>query len=1429
MRRDQRIRYQALVLVLLITTSFVEAQISVISDVTTIQYINSDLQQSIEPQSVRTVTVRCPVSEWGQTSEPYQVREADGSSFAVTVRCNKLVDYYAGVVVGYVPPKGQLYEQEVCMNLLLSDVDHTGDYLLLSKLSSDEEILEAQNARLRAAHQLRLSSESEEPPERYVPLHTRVHRGKLVRTFEPVDLRSEVGTVMTTSGLLPTVPTFAAVTAGGVGLGLLAATIITPPKLTSTAVGAAASVLSSIAMAFAIVKVSKVGAAIAVVFEVISAILSIVSFATGNSFEKKVRNALVALSGAITDLDTKTTQLAWSLYNYQTASNNYFRSIQEWQGNVTEIIGDLYTGVNNAVTLIGKVQTNLEVSISIQQQALSAQAQVIETIQQTTDVLAERTTQLSGNVNTLASLIVQSAQAGTALTQQVYSAVQQVANSTREGFEEVRQAMNATEVDTDNRIRELIKSIGVVNAAVIDTAQDRNVLQSLTYLTQAHILNLKYNYTALQLTPFLTHFGAPPDRSAIKNSDGYTDSYFVLDSLSLFYVDGRGSGLSAHYDTVALECAASFLIQSTITASSWRDVMDNIGPSTCSNVNSNTTAVCKCRFRLRKRACLLAQPESITPAVARQRFVDARALGPAQCVNGNVPDTSVRVIYEGNQIVDYLRTMCLEGFYAGTPAFVGSTVQAAGSSTTYTPSTCSMDFGVIQNSMLDGVTVPYLFFQNMLYALGNGALRAPALSYLLYGLMPGGMSYSESPAENDDGNINRCVRSAFMAYDTTPSRLLPVISYTRTRSTASAVVTVDGVDGSARSLVTVGGRTAAVIDSFVSVGYPDDDSVVYNIPQGLLPLTPNPAARASTVTYPMLGVGMRNMFNATIWKAKNGMSFNAYDGSVTADQFAYYASPQTRQCTTPVSASASQLSADQDDTACRMRLHGQFNRAVQNNAELVDVGYTPNENTLFYDVAVTFPAGTISSLIYTTCPVMDVIRTSPVVNVVHFSNPTTKTINFAVELQGACPDRQEIALAPGTAYQYKVFTCAAAASGGGSTVASTLTVRRLYQNGLESNVVCQGSGVDVSVDRNAYISNFQTVDQTYISTSSTSVVNVALQSANENSRVLLEMATRIVGYVLDLSSINGLAFPPLNTSGIDAVVRGATDLIATNNAQAAAFASAYAGSEANMTSLLQTINQLKNTSQAKTDAASAEFWQLFNKTSTDLAETGAKTKTLEGLYNTTEEMNARFTVALANLTDAQVAYIKAVNNTMHAIQNTFWAMNSGRTAAGVSVFVMLLLMLLCFPICKLIWDKIFAKLKIGQNSTQQQYDPHGFAQNPNAAYAGPQYGAFVLPPQQYGAYTPAQFPALPAPGYALAQFPPIASQGGVGGAQERLPLIPHSSLAANASAPPPESEFHTEYDQNGNMVRVVRSNGDVVPSAPPNSEGRGRRRGFWEQ
>lgn len=1381
MKRAQLLRIQAFFLALALSAAHAEAvAANIISDVTTTRYyaIDGDMTNA-SPVAERTVTVRCGVEQWGSSLEPFQVTNADGNVVQVSVECSRLVDYYAGTLVGYIPPTGQLHEAEICTDLLLGDNDHVGDYLLLTKLDTTDEILADQAQ--ASEHRMRLQDNTPREPEkpRAPPPHVQRMRDRIIREWNPPDTRGENGMALGPQGYT-TLPTFGGVlaVAATTGLALAVGSVAIPLRLTATLLSSLSTIATTISLASRVASTAgMVGAAVGVVLQVISTILTIIDLAKGNSFQRNISRALTQLGTAITDVDSKSNALTWSLINYQDASLNYFRSLRDWQGNVTQVIGELYQGVQDSVTLIGKVQTNLQDVISIQQQSLAAQAAAIDTIQQQTSLIAGRTTQLSGHVDTLASLIIQSAQAGTDLTQQVYGAVQQVANATKLGFDSVRDAMNYTSVDIDSTIRRLVGAISVVNAAVIDTAQDKNMLQSLTYLVQSHIVKAKLNFTTDYLTPFLSHYGAEPDIAAIRNADGLTDSYFVLDSISLFQIDATGSGRGAHYDTIAMECAASYIIQSTISATTWRDVMENIGPTVCATPNVNTTVTCRCRMRIRERACTLATPT--TASAARTAFLETRELGAEQCEGGLTPATSLRIVYDSTKLIDYFKAMCGRGIYPGSHVFVGSTIQGQGSRTTIMPEGCSMDFGVVQSTQVNGMSAPYIFFQYALFALGNGALRASALSYLIYGLMPGGMTYTEIPAENDDGNVRRCKTAAFMSYDLRPSRLLPVIAYTRTRSAANAVVTVDGVSGQMNTEIIVGSRSAAVVDAFRSVGFPYDNTVVYNIDPDDIPIGNNPKTRAASVTYPMMPPSFRETLNATNWRKRNRLHFDAYDGSVVADQYAYYVSPLTGQCTTPVS-SAAQLSTDGANTPCRMRQRGAFNPIVTGTSDILDVGYTPNEVGLFYDVAVTFPAGSISSLLYTMCPTIDIVRTSPIVTVVVFTNSANVAINFVVEIAGACPSRTELSMPAGATYRYNVYTCASASG----SVTSTLVVKRLMSNGLEAATACEGSNVDVSVNRTAYILNEGGVDQQWVVTSSQAVANAALLASNENTRVLLQLATRLTGFVLDLSRINGLSFPALNTSGIDAVISGATDLIKTNDKQAKEFASSFASSEANLTAISKTIDALRNTSRVLSDAAYDDFWKLFNTTQSRLVATGGKVLTIESLDNRTAFLELKLEEALINLTKSQIAYNEANVNALRRVQDTFFALSGGGVAAGVGVFTIICLLCCLYPFINAAWRIILRK------AGWESFITGGNSEAPAAApvpIAHEVYQPVYAPHDYYG--------------NAGVQLAPIGEQHHPSPAVRVLPDNGETSWA-HPSAPPGDDEYQPK-------------KGDVRASAPP--------------
>lgn len=1311
------------------------AQIRPISDVTTFQTMSTSLSinPNDKPTAIRTVTFRCPVANWGSTSTPYQVTDSQGRQTTVTVTCNPLSDRYTGSVVGYIPSEGILHEQQVCSRVTSGGSDPAGDLMLLFRGATSAELLSVQG--IVSDH--RMSLQGDEHPEIVK---------RRARVFRSFNIEGEGGHPHMTSMGLPTVgpsltdaiplspplrlalltlpaftfglgPKFKYAAIATVALPQLAqmyipkfitskltdGVSITMSKTRIPTIGSNVAALGRAAKAIRFVTYASMGLSIA------STVLDILGT---NSRDAVLTRMLTQLNDNINTVQASTEVLADRIEQYNNASSRYFASIQAWSGATTETLRSLTSNINDTNNLVLAVQNNANEGLNDQKEALQRQTLVVQQVASYVSDVSDRATLLSSRVVSLNSLVNQISDNSVTQLRTVMAAVNDVANQTQINMNTVVSAIADVHYQMDVISRDTARTFASVRKAIVDVAFDSSLIQSLTYMTQIRMTYLLSNYSTLNLAPFVTHYGALPNPDALQNADGLGDSYIAVEIVTARYIGSQGTGLVAYQDTVSYECAASFLIKSATQPIDVRDMVDQIGPSLCATNTTNPS--CRCRMRIRTSTCTLAVRPGYTTSSTRDWYVNSGNLNSTVCLGGVAPSSSgVQLFYNATDMMNALGVACNRGLYAGTGVFVGSSLAQSASVTPVRTYGCVIDYDRIENGTDSYATAEYLILMRMFIGLGNAVLKADSFSYYEYGLMPGGVTFKQVPADNDDGDIKKCWTAAFMSYKLRQSLQLPVISYTRTSSTAAAIVNVEGIAGNPVTEIIVGSRSAAVVDSFVSVGFPDDDTIVYDIPQALLPITQNPITRAGTVTYPMLPTAYRENFNASSWVSLYGMDFDAYMGSVTADKFAYRSDPATRLCTTPVSSSVSPLALDQGDSLCRMRQHGRFSRSTQSTASTSYISYTPTESGIFYDVAVTFPVGTISSVLFSGCPIVTVIKSSPILTIVQLTNPVPSQISFSLEIEGGCPDYRRFSLVEGGSLQFQVPIC----SEGNSIV----KIRRILDDNTDDVLVCEGGEGDVSVDRVAYITDNNIPDTTYVQHSSEMVTNQAISSMITSVDHMIRVTAELTHLIVNISLINNLAIPQLNLTGFATVMTGlrnlGNDLLNDTRQYEIKQNSTVTEYNRRLTDLQLFNEYIAAKAANRTDA----FWELFNATQTALQNTSNKVTTVESLYAITQTNFLAYNDSVYALGAAQLKLERDQNAALVKIKDILGALDGTTTLRSTSTWVIAGILFCLFPIYFAIWGFCYRKVErcISGDRTaapmpayQQPPPPFMYAQQP---------------------------------------------------------------------------------------------------------------------
>jgi hypothetical protein len=631
-------------------------------------------------------------------------------------------------------------------------------------------------------------------------------------------------------------------------------------------------------------------------------------------------------------------------------------------------------------------------------------------------------------------------------------------------------ASNFQHIRTVNRY--LTETVGVLRKAIERRVEKR----ALTKSVQEAFDTIDFDNVVV----FLKDLGRPGVRQD-------TMPWFMtVDTLSIIYLVKDVGIIQGRIVIFDVMCDSRKIAERARPWGTWDGIFEDIGPKGC-DYGDTENATCTCYIKKTAFKCAADEVESTYEL----------ATPVALACN---PGASHSVIDEGTYWTDAeeFRLFLLarnkeqnEGEFATYPASVVSKYNARAISTNLTDyetgvasPTGELNIVQIMNARAGVIVSPtYALMRNLEVAYTRIWLSIDALSALIDGIIPTGLTFNEIPFTRVANKDASCIQAYWMTY---APDLVPVFRLDAAFVQTGITIDVDGVQNTDYNVLLANPLDTLLPNNYYTIGYPNG-SVVYDVAQQDISLSPSPFGRGGTVTY-TISSGAQD-FTQEAWEARNGgIPFDATEGSNVA---AFYERTKSGQVCGGV-----QLA--QAGGWCNIL----DNYNVQDNLAKDGIILLPKNPSsgAAYQATVTVPSGDIVSLTFSECPLVNVIQPSSngKTLVLTSNRHDGVTITFDVVITGC---RQalyaSVAVLPQQSREVWMPAC--------TSVDKTQIVDIFYYNEHGVPIKCQDT-MPVVIDREDTITNVGLTDKQYVDTKSLTEVDSSFQAAAEIS---MELSTQM--------------------------------------------------------------------------------------------------------------------------------------------------------------------------------------------------------------------------------------------------------------------------------------------------------------------------------
>ncbi len=1210
------------------------ATIQLISDLTNFNVVNGELRAE------RVVTVLCPSSDWGsQHNQTLQLRSPRNTTDHVAFVCGSYNTNYQGFVAGYVPPRGKLYEQQVCSRNTNDPTNEELRQMRYNVFNFSRDDVDGANT---------LSVADHERVAQYRHMRLQRVQGPLRDKGARPGFR-ELFVTTPGSEYLPQFSTN--------GLSLREWKDFNKFGTKMHAVRTSALNIAGPAGAMA------------------NLVIDVFGIGSGGANDA-LRAAITQLHSRQDAVENAYGRLDARLDEYQAALTNVQQSLMTYVGATETLIMGVAAQANAAQQTAENVG---DAVIALREEVAhtrDVQQRMINTLRRSTNILADQTEAMYGTIGRINDVVNDGFIEATEQFNRVYEVMSNVTRQSHAALTEVYGAINANALNTDEAIRRVVRSLGTTQSVLVDAIQDTSVMRALVSLVHSQFAVMLANETSF--VPLLFDYGHPPDPYAMIPED--TSSPMMDVEILDVFLSPVAAPTMLRHDRFVFRCNVYFMMEFATQVSGWRDVLDTIGPSQCHNATTGAEQVrkCMCTVEVITTSCTRSSE------LKKNQFIESpavAALDGSMCAGGVVPAPTSRILATVRDFTNAIAATCVLGSSHPRGTRVGSVLRKQTGFAAFVPSACSMDLGAIREATVSGVSLPFQMLQYLQYALQVSLVYADVYRPLVDGDMPNGLTYRSTPISRVDGRNARCTTAAYMAFDTTPERMIPVINYKATNAGARASVWVNGEEYSATTTTIASAGLGDAPSSFVSIGNPSSFFSVVDAPQHMLPLSMNPFARENTPLYAMFPT--RNA-TAALWSRANGdVVFDAYSGSVDVSSLTRLVDSTSGRC---VRNDIEQYGLSQAGSVCELREFGRFTPAPSTNAPH-DVVYAPVGTSANAAYIATFrvPIGDLVGILFSACPVYSSAPVSPDVVRVTLANSGQQPITVDVSLSGRCELEQRVTIAAQGSFALDVRDCPNEAV---EVHESWLHVRDL------NGALCDGFPRNITVSRNEFVSSYGMMDATWVSKVEATVNNNLDLFVRQQQLQLAEVTFLLVSTIVDVSNLNGLVVPPHNFDAFADILNRTQTIASDIEESRKKFRDAITKNEAEYDAHLAELN-------ARTAQFDSE-WRLITKRYHDavLAAEAARNQTdfnLISYKNASAALNAS-TLALleaqAKLANATKAFARAqadFNKDVIGAFETFLTSEDGGWTLGLFIFISLLACCGGFVFVRMCWGDCCAR------------------------------------------------------------------------------------------------------------------------------------------
>jgi hypothetical protein len=793
--------------------------------------------------------------------------------------------------------------------------------------------------------------------------------------------------------------------------------------------------------------------------------------------------------------------------NYKNASDERMRRIEEnnraaqlWQNNVTSSVTNLNLAYNQSIRLYQELNTTLQLTRERQETTEQMLNITTNMIERELDYVRRDLTGVNLGILNISTYMA-------SLVGAQNDSLRLAMNYTRAAIVNVESTLNMMFralmdriINTDVRMRSLTDLVYRVSGQVREALLELEAHRCLTRKAQQRLQEISDEGLYV---PFLNDVGQPPASSL-----GPYRSVLVERAL-LRYGYFQSGTYYLRRKTLTLECDTAFYLDRSSDAMSWRDVLDNLGPSTCDPLEFGS---CRCWVVINSQRCATNQSTILSNAL--NRTFDF-TLNATWCT-GSITNELSETVLTPNALLTHFGTQCTnEAFLAGSKGVVSGTLIPVTYSLDHHSHICDMNLASVFSGNHSNFVETIFDHWSRGYALS--LRRKDVYSRVVDGTIPLNMTIVPDPFTRRGNMEMRCWKAYFMVYS---AEWLPVYRFSDPvmSTTVSMRIGTSNITTKTSDVFSSQPYNFVLEPALKMVGNPFSTTTVFDIVDDELSLAETATTRKGMATYPM--VPFLNSTTLAFWRYWHGVDFDHREGLNVPEL-------SKRSVSGGFCTGAATVGAG---SWCTRKDRFFF---FQRNNTLVANAYDEK-----YDVTLVIPEGTVVANQFSDCPVAEVTPISGTTTMVKLANTQATPVVVAIAETGACSRTlPNINIAAGLTYEHLVPLCS---TGNGVVL---LTVSKYV--GLDLEPCATITGLNVTVNRNTLVNSRGVPDLRYVNERSAVEVDRAAFATAQAQTDLLALMGRIV--LATFTGLQSISVVVPNSTFLD-MKQLLTDINSTSNA-----------------------------------------------------------------------------------------------------------------------------------------------------------------------------------------------------------------------------------------------------------------------------------------